>query len=107
MLKIILITFKALEGNAPFYTRDLVQLRKQSLSYNLRIRSNNDGRLFKTVKAITKRKCGDRAFEVAAPSLWNTLPRNIRDESSINKLVNKLLKTYLFKISYRNIDLLI
>ena len=35
MFKIILITFKALEGNAPFYICDLVQLRKQS-SYNLR-----------------------------------------------------------------------
>lgn len=106
MLKIILITFKALEGNAPFYTRDLVQLRKQSLSYNLRIRSNNDGRLFKTVKAITKRKCGDRAFEVAAPSLWNTLPRNIRGETLINNF-KILLKTYLFKIADHHIDLLI
>ena len=76
--------------------RDLVQLRKQS-SYNLR--SNNNGRL-KTVKAVTKQKSGDRAFEVAAPSLWNTLPRNIRDETSINKF-KKLLKTYLFKISYQ------
>ena len=85
MFKIILITLKAL------YIRDLVQLRKQSI-YNLR--SNNDGRLLDTVKAVTKRKSGDRAFEVAAPSLWNTLLRNIRDESSINKF-KKLLKTYI------------
>lgn len=35
----------------PFYIRDLVQLRKQS-SYNAR--SNNDGRLLETVKAVTK-----------------------------------------------------
>ena len=87
MFKIILITLKAL------YIRDLVQLRKQS-SYNLR--SNNDGRLLETVKAVTKRKSGDRVFKVAAPSLCNTLPRNIRDESSINKF-KKLLMTYFFK----------
>ena len=56
--KITLITFKALEDFAPFYIRDLIQLRKQC-SYNLR--SNNNGRLLETVKVVTKRKSGERA----------------------------------------------
>ena len=81
-----------------FYIRDLVQLRNQC-SYNLR--SNNDGRHFETVKVVTKRKSGDRAFEVAAPSLWNTRPRNIKHEPSINKF-KKLLKTFLLKKGHTN-----
>ena len=54
-----------------------------------------DGRLLETVKVVSKRKSGDRAFEVTAPSLWNTLPPDIRDGTSINKF-KKLLKTFFF-----------
>ena len=39
---------------------------------------------------------GDRAFQVAAPGLWNNLPFNIRSSSFLPSL-KKALKTYLFR----------
>lgn len=96
MFKIILITFKALEGNAPFYISSLLKLKIQS-NYNLR--SHNNGRLLETCNHSTKKNSGDRAFQVAAPKLWNTLPRNIRDETRTAQF-KSLLKTYLFKLAF-------
>ena len=37
---------------------------------------------------------GDRAFSVAAPFLWNSLPESLRAVSSVN-IFKKQLKTYL------------
>ena len=39
---------------------------------------------------------GDRAFSVAAPFLWNSLPLPIRQETSIDSF-KRSVKTYLFK----------
>jgi len=45
----------------------------------------------------TRTKFGERAFSVAIPSIWNSLPEHIR--SATNKHVFKCrLKTYYFKI---------
>ena len=41
-------------------------------------------------------KYGERAFSWVAPQLWNTLPRDIRFASSVNRF-KSMLKTYLFK----------
>ena len=39
---------------------------------------------------------GDRAFAVAGPRVWNSLPPAIRDPSLSPSIFGKLLKTYLF-----------
>ena len=42
---------------------------------------------------------GKRAFSVAAPRLWNSLPMELKTSTSID-IFKKKLKTYLFKHSY-------
>ncbi|XP_068697770.1 uncharacterized protein [Montipora foliosa] len=47
----------------------------------------------------TKRTLGDRLFSVAAPTLWNKLPRELRDLEDFNSFKQKL-KTHLFMEAY-------
>ena len=42
---------------------------------------------------------GDRAFQLAAPKLWNSLPAEIRNIQSLTSL-KRALKTYFFKIAF-------
>ena len=49
---------------------------------------------FKSNKAT-----GDRAFQVAAPSEWNKLPKSLRLENDLKSFKTKL-KTYLFQKAY-------
>ena len=41
---------------------------------------------------------GDRAFAVAAPRLWNSLPPNIRAAKSLD-IFKSLVKTHLFSLA--------
>ena len=47
----------------------------------------------------TRRRLGNRAFCVAGPTEWNSLPSDIRTASSVTSF-NNLLKTHLFIQSY-------
>ena len=42
------------------------------------------------------KSCGDCAFSVVAPTLWNRLPADIRNASSLENF-KSLLKIHLFK----------
>lgn len=48
-----------------------------------------------TVPRTKHRTWGDRAFSVAAPSLWNSLPQHIRDSVDLITFKSRL-KTHLF-----------
>ena len=61
------------------------------------LRSSDAGLL--TVYKAKRRTWGDRAFSVAAPILWNELPKNIRDAPSLPAF-KTALKTHLFKIAF-------
>ena len=61
------------------------------------LRSVDQGLL--TVPKSNQRTYGDRAFSVAAPKLWNSLPLDIRNSGSITLFKCKL-KTFLFKKYY-------
>ena len=53
----------------------------------------------RTSKLVEKRCAslyGERAFSVAAPKLWNTLPLDLREEKETDEFKKKL-KTFLFK----------
>jgi hypothetical protein len=54
-----------------------------------------------TLKVPTTRlkTYGDRSFSMAAPILWNPLPDNIKNSSSLD-IFKSQLKHYLFKNSY-------
>ena len=93
--KILLTTFKAIHGTAPGYLCELVQIRKHS-KYHLR---SDDGLLLKHPSMKSLVTLGDRSFMFAAPSLWNRLPTDIRNCSSIEKFKAKL-KTHFFSEAF-------
>ena len=88
--KILLITFKAIHGLAPKYLCDLLTFK--SSSYNLR---SSDSILL-SMPAVRSKTLGDRAFMVAAPRLWNSLPKDFRAITNVNSF-KAHIKTYLFK----------
>ena len=91
--KILLFVFKSLHGLAPPYLAELLQSHTPS-----RCLRSADQLLLKVPK--TKRKLrGDRAFAVAAPKLWNGLPQNIKQASSL-PVFKSLLKTHLFSLAF-------
>ena len=91
--KILLIVFKALNGQAPSYILELLTFKSNSHSHNLR--SSNDTLLLKMPTYKTKVTLGDRAFSCAAPRIWNNLPLTIRNSQSVTSFKTKL-KTHLF-----------
>ena len=42
---------------------------------------------------------GDRAFKVAGPKLWNTMPQSLREISKLN-MFKAALKTLLFRKAF-------
>ena len=87
--KILLMTYKALNGKAPAYISDL-------LSYH-EGRNSRSSQL--NLLAVPRTKCvtfGDRAFSVYAPRLWNKLPLAIRNLDTVDKF-KTAIKTRLFK----------
>ena len=94
--KILLLTYKAINGLAPFYIQDLISF-KEACKYKLR--SDYDGLLLNPVKFKTLTTLGDRSFAVAAPQLWNSLPYTNRSSSSVASF-KKTLKTFLFQKAF-------
>jgi len=90
MYKIILLVFKSLNGEAPEYITNLLHYKTQS-----RMLRSSSQRLLATPTAHLK-TYGDRAFSVAAPKLWNTLPLQLRLSDS-GGIFKKRLKTHLFQ----------
>ena len=93
--EILTLSFKAIHGLVPGYIQSLVTLQCPS-RYSLR---RNNERFLKPYGKKTLKTLGDRAFAVAAPHLFNALPRYIRDEDNFNRF-KALVKTFLFNIAY-------
>ena len=93
--KIVLLTFKCLHGLAPKYLADLISVHSAP-RYNLR----STGTISLTPASA---KCfitlGDRAFQQAAPKLWNNLPTFIRNLKSLNSF-KAAIKTHYFKLAF-------
>ena len=98
IFKILLITYKVLNGCAPEYLVDLVNLKSSAGCYNLR--SNKDEFLLSVPTFRSLKTLGDRSFCIAAPKLWNSLPLYIRKSTSISVFKN-CLKTYLFQEAFK------
>ena len=91
--KIILLTFKAIQGAAPQYICDLLKPHPTPRT----LRSSEANLLaIPSTRTITY---GDRAFSAAAPKLWNKLPDDLRDFNELDAFKRKL-KTFLFKSAY-------
>ena len=70
--KIAVITFKALHDSAPDYITELIK----PYTPNRSLRSSNKLLLFKP--RFNLLTCGGRSFTMAAPSVWNSLPLELR-----------------------------
>ncbi len=91
--KILLLTFKALNGLAPAYLTSLLSCYNPSRS----LRSQNSGLL--VVPRIAKSTKGGRAFSHLALKLWNILPDNVWGSDTLS-LFKSRLKTHLFSQAF-------
>ena len=88
--KILLLTFKCMQGCAPLYLREL--LVRQANTRTLRSNTKN----LLQIPLTNLKRFGDRAFCAYAPRLWNELPDNIKAADSVQNF-KKQLKTLLFR----------
>ena len=91
--KIILLTYKALNGLAPTYQRE--QLVLHSPTRTLRSKENHE---------LTSLRCrlenfGKMSFAAAAPVLWNDLPLHIKRPPSAD-IFKSRIKTHLLQLAY-------
>ena len=90
--KILIITYKVLNNLAPAYLSDLLT----QYSPKRVLRSASQSLLAPpTTREVSTINYGRRAFSVAAPELWNSIPLAIKNADSLAKF-KRLLKTYLF-----------
>ena len=90
--KILLLTFKCLYGQAPNYLIDLISIKKQS-RYSPR---SNESIFLELPGVKTYPTLGDRAFQSAAPYLWNALPSAIRNIKKTLDTFKTAVKTHFF-----------
>ena len=91
--KILLTTYKALNGLAPPYISELLDIYAPKRN----LRSLSDKKL--VVPRYKLCSYGYRSFSVSAPFLWNSLPQDIRLCETLDCFKNKL-KTHLFRHAY-------
>uniref|UniRef100_A0A9J7XWR8 Reverse transcriptase n=1 Tax=Cyprinus carpio carpio TaxID=630221 RepID=A0A9J7XWR8_CYPCA len=84
--KILLITYKALNGLAPQYYSPPRPLCSQ-----------NSGNLI--TPRISKSTVGGRSFSYLAPKLWNNLPNIVQEADTLLQFKSRL-KTHLFNLAY-------
>ena len=91
--KILLLTYKALHGQAPSYLKELIVPYYPTRT----LRSLNAGLL--VVPIVSKSRTGARAFSYQAPLLWNQLPVVVREADTLTTFKSRL-KTFLFDKAY-------
>lgn len=92
--KLLLLTFKALNGLAPEYICDLLEPYKPCRS----LRSSAQNLLKEP--SFRLKTYGARSFQCAAPRSWNHLPNSMRTVTNLQTF-KKNLKTELFKNAYK------
>ena len=91
--KILLFVFKSLNGLAPEYVSNLINVHRPP-----RALRSSDQLVLDVPRSFLRTK-GDRAFAVAAPTLWNSLPLSVRSATSLATFKTHL-KTYLFTLAF-------
>ena len=90
--KVLVTTFKAINGLAPGYLSDMIQQYIPTKT----LRSSDQSLLR---EPPYRQQYGSRAFKNAAPRLWNALPLCLRTAKNID-CFKKDLKTHLFNTFY-------
>ena len=93
--KLCTLVFRCLQGNAPRYLVDHV-VPTPSVGRRSGLRSADTLTLD---VPRTRLSFGDRAFCVAGPRAWNSLPIQVRSAQSLYTF-RKLLKTFMFQRAY-------
>ena len=93
--KILLFVYKSLHGSSPHYISNLITLRSAACTRTLRSTTSSSTILDSPVGRL--KTCGDRSFYVAAPKLWNQLPKAVRESPSLAVFKSRL-KSYLFSL---------
>jgi len=96
VFKLCVMTFKIVNITSPSYLQEYIRPLASSSSTSLRLRSADNGRLF---VPRSRTVAGDRAFAVAGPRNWNSLPVSVRSAPSLATFRTHL-KTYLFRTAY-------
>ena len=91
--KILLLTFKALNGTAPLYLTNLVRFKENACV----LWSGSEQYL--EVQPTRLKSIGVRAFAAIAPRLWNSIPVTIRNSANVN-IFKRAVKTHLFRSHY-------
>ena len=91
--KIILFTYKIINGLAPMYLSQLL------VPYVPRRALRSADKLLFCQPSYRTKSYGSRAFSVSAPCLWNKLPMDIKCTPS-TAIFKRKLKTHLFKLAY-------
>ena len=94
MFKILLLTYKALNDQAPDYLKELLN---QYTPGRCNLRSS--GKSLLVIPRSRLVSSGDRSFRVAAPALWNVLPLDIRMAPNV-EIFKRLLKTHIFTLAF-------
>ena len=88
-----ILVFKSLNGLAPEYLSDPIQLHQPSRAHR------SASQVVLDVPRSFLKSRGARAFSVAAPTLWNALPLSLRTANSLSSF-KTLLKTHLFTLAF-------
>ena len=92
-----LLVYKCLRGGAPPYLAEML-VQNSDVSALRSLRSTARGCLvIPRTKTVT---IGPRSFATAGPTLWNSLPAHLRDDSISLPCFKSSLKAYLFKQAY-------
>ena len=93
--KVATLTFRCLQETAPSYLTELVTRYRPARS----LRATDSRSLDLVVPLANTVRYGDRAFQNAAPRLWNSLPPSVKSSSSLSQFRSRL-KTELFKNAF-------
>ena len=93
--KIAILCFNFFLGTCPAYLSDILKVYTPRRS----LRSSADTRKLIISADIKTKTFGQRSFCYAAPSVWNSLPYEIRHSPSILSFKTQL-KTHLFRVSF-------
>ena len=97
--KILLLTYKALNGIGPSYLVDFLHPKQ----YRRNTRAANDY-LALEAPSTKMKTVGDKSFSFTSVYLWNCLPLELRSSPSLS-IFKSNLKTYLFRRAYQLCDI--
>ena len=93
--KLALLVYKSLHGAAPGYLAEYcVSVSSTRAGPSLRSEAKGDLQVRKSITGF-----GDRAFSVAGPRCWNSIPPSIRAAPTMESFKSRL-KTYYFEKAY-------